>query len=87
MFRLFVIVCLMIIATASCTDKREVLLTRDDLRLADSLFLVSRNEWNARLKDSCDMIREEKLSMWTDSIKDRRLSEIKLMLDQYEKSK
>ena len=87
MFRLFVIVCLMSFVTASCTDKRDVVLTRDDLRLADSLFLVSRNEWNARLKDSCDVIRQEKLSMWTDSIKDRRLSEIKLMLDQYEKSK
>ena len=87
MFRLFVFVCLVGMIISGCADKRDVVLTRDDLRLADSLFLVSRNEWNARLKDSCELIRQDILSIWTDSIKERRLSEIKLMLEQYEKSK
>jgi hypothetical protein len=87
MFRLFAFTFLLSLVATSCTDRSEVVLTRDDLKLADSLFLVSRNEWNANLKDSCNVFREEMLSIWTDSIKEQRLSEINLMLEQYEKSK
>ncbi|MBK8502030.1 MAG: hypothetical protein IPL46_07390 [Saprospiraceae bacterium] len=87
MVRLFTFAFLLSLTASSCADRSEVVLTRDDLKLADSLFLVSRNEWNANLKDSCNLFRDDMLSIWTDSIRERRLSEIKLMLEQYEKSK
>lgn len=71
----------------SCDSRQDIVLTRDDLKLADSLYLVSRNEWSPKLEDSCNAFREKMLLMWTDSLKNQRLSEINLMLEQYEKSK
>ena len=70
-----------------CGNNQDLILTRDDLKLADSLFLVSRNEWSPKLEDSCNAFREKMLPIWTDSLKNQRLSEINLMLEQYEKSK
>lgn len=76
---------LMILALAlfSGCGEGEVVLTSDDLRLADSLFLVSRNEWTIKLEDSCNSLREVRLREWTDSIKNQRLSEINEMLKQH----
>ena len=71
----------------SCGGRQDIVLTRADLKLADSLFLVSRNEWSPKLEDSCNVFRELMLPIWTDSLKNQRLSEINLMLEQYEKSK
>lgn len=63
----------------------DVQLSRDDLRLADSLFLVSRNEWSEKLKDSCETVKERMFDTWVDSIKKERLREIEIMLDRHEK--
>jgi hypothetical protein len=73
-------------ALIGCTE-REVILTREDLRLADSLFLVSRNEWSVKLEDSCKVFREAMLPVWIDSIRYQRLSEINLMLKKHEETK
>ncbi len=73
-------------ALTGCAE-REVILTREDLRLADSLFLVSRNEWSVRLEDSCKVLREVMLPVWIDSIRTQRLSEINLMLKKHEETK
>lgn len=75
------------IALLSGCGEGEVVLTSDDLRLADSLFLVSRNEWTIKLEDSCNSLREVRLHEWTDSIKNQRLSEINEMLKQHGESK
>ncbi len=76
---------LMILAIAllSGCGEGDVVLTSNELRLADSLFLVSRNEWTTKLEDSCNSLREVRLHEWADSIKNQRLSEINEMLKQH----
>lgn len=71
----------------ACNKKPDVVLTRSELKLADSLFLVHRTEWSVRLEDSCTAFRSKMLPVWTDSLKELRLSEINLMLDEYAKEK
>lgn len=80
-------VCWLLVLLLACNRNPDVVLTRDDLKLADSLFLVSRNEWSMNLEDSCEIFRQQMLPIWTDSLKELRLSEINLMLEQYEKTK
>ena len=65
----------------------NVQLSRIDLRLADSLYLVARNEWSDKLKDSCAVVKEQNFEMWVDSIKKERLTEINIMLDRNGKIK
>ena len=78
---------LLVWVLSACNRNPDIVLTRDDLKLADSLFLVSRNEWSVKLEDSCEIFRQKMLPIWTDSLKELRLSEINLMLEQYEKTK
>ena len=87
MLRYLLVCWLLLLGLFGCNRKPDIVLTRDDLKLADSLFLVSRAEWNIRLEDSCENFRQKMLPIWTDSLKELRLSEINLMLEQYEKTK
>jgi hypothetical protein len=77
-------VAILIILLSSCGSP-DVQLSRDDLRLADSLFLVSRNEWSEKLSDSCEEVKNRMFETWVDSIKKERLEEIEIMLDRHEK--
>lgn len=84
MSKLFVVAILAVVLSG-CGGPTDVQLSRDDMRLADSLFLVSRNEWAEKLKDSCASVKDRMFETWVDSIRNDRLGEIEIMLDRHEK--
>ncbi len=63
----------------SCAHQ-EVHLTREQLNMVDSLFLVERKIWLERLEDSCLVIREAHFDVWVDSMQQDRLRDIEKML-------
>ena len=71
-------------AITACSPP-DLQLSRADLRLADSLFLVQRNELSDQLKDSCSQVRDLVFESLVDSIKGERLREINIMLNRHEK--
>ncbi|NND34771.1 MAG: hypothetical protein HKN76_19455 [Saprospiraceae bacterium] len=75
---------IILILSATACGPANVQLSRADLRLVDSLFLASRNEWSEKLKDSCTVVKEQNFDFWVDSIKEERLKEIKIMLNRHE---
>ena len=74
-------ICLLV-SLGSCTET-VVQLSREDTKLADSLFLVSRNEMKLQLEDSCDVLRSKLLPVWQDSIMNERLVEINMMMQKH----
>ena len=68
---------------SSCSET-EIQLSREDTKLADSLFLVSRNELKLQLDDSCDLLRDKFLPLWQDSIMNERLVEINMMMEKHD---
>lgn len=87
MIRILFVLAMIVSLVTGCNRQRDLVLSREDLKLADSLFLASRTEWSPKLEDSCQVFRDEMLPIWIDSLKELRLAEINLMLEQYEKSK